>query len=94
MARKTTPLIKSPDKQQTENFKRPNHPDFWTTEECKKNKLSGIRQNKMMLQWEFWILGEVVRTVHFREVAADPYALTKAHLEVFHMVPEKHTFKH
>lgn len=73
----------------TEGFKRPAHVDFMTTEEHKKNKTTGVRQNQNALQWEFWILGEMVRAVSFQEVQRDRHALTKAHYEVFFMGPPK-----
>jgi hypothetical protein len=67
----------------TGSFKRPNHNDFRTTDEHKKNKTTGVRKNDMALQWEFWILGEIKKTVSFKEVQADPQALKKAHMELF-----------
>lgn len=73
---------------ETGKYKRPNHPDFWDTTECKKNKLTGVRQNRMAMQWEFWILGNLERTVSFLAVSIDKDALTKAHAEVFHMIPD------
>lgn len=94
MNKKVTPLVKSPGQQKTESFKRPNHSDFWDTSECKKNKLTGIRKNDMVLQWEFWILGNIEKTVSFQEVANDPQALNKAHCELFAMNPLPDTFKH
>lgn len=91
--RKVTPLIRDPRKQKTEKYKRPDHPDFWTSDECKKNQFSGIRQNNIALRWEFWILGNMEKTVSFEEVAKDEFALTKAHVELFHMTPDPELFK-
>lgn len=65
------------------HFKRPNHVDFMTSAEHKKNKTTGIRKNDMAMEYEFWILGEIVQKVSFKEVATTPEALEKAHLEVF-----------
>lgn len=84
---KDTPIFNP--KAPTESFKRPAHVDFMTTEEHKKNKTTGIRQNTNALQWEFWILGEIVKTVSFLEVSMDKHALSKAHAEVFFMGPPK-----
>ena len=66
-----------------EGFKRPNHVDFKTTEEHKRNKTTGVRKNDMTMTYEFWILGEIVHRVDFKTVALDKDALAKAHLEVF-----------
>jgi hypothetical protein len=91
--KQTIPIIQDPRKQQTESFKRPNHPDFMDAAELKKIEFTGIRQNNLGLHWEFWILGKVEKTVSFQEVQKDRYALTKAHLELFHMTPEPDLFK-
>lgn len=77
----------------TENFKRPDHPDFRTADEHKKAKFTGIRRNEMGLRWEFWILGEIKKEVTFQEVARDPKALAKAHVELFRMQPDPDLFK-
>ena len=87
---KNNPNIKHNAK--TESFKRPNHPDFWNTEECKKNKLTGVRCNRMALRWEFWILGEMAKEVTFQAVALDSKALVKAHVELFAMQPDPTIF--
>jgi chromosome condensin MukBEF complex kleisin-like MukF subunit len=91
--KKLPPLIRDPRKQQTEKFKRPNHPDFWTSAECKANKFSGVRKNDMALRWEFWILGNMEREVSYEQVTKDQYALTRAHCEVFYMTPDPKLFK-
>lgn len=69
--------------------RRPDHTDFMTTAELKKIEFTGMRQNNMALQWEFWILGEMRKSVSFATVASDKFALTKAHRELFHMKPIK-----
>lgn len=91
--RKITPLTRAPNKTKTESFKRPNHPDFWTSDECRKNEFSGIRQNNIALRWEFWILGNMERTVSFEDVAKDPLALTKVHVDLFQMTPDPKLFE-
>lgn len=73
--------------------KRPDHGDFKTSAEHAAAKFTGIRQNTMVMEWEFWILGEIVKKVHFSAVKKDPLALTKAHIEVFHLSPEPGVFK-
>lgn len=85
MKKRTTPIIRH--NAETGNFKRPNHPDFWNTDECKKGKLTGIRQNRQLAQWEFWILGNLEKTVSFLATSIDKNALTRAHVELFHMDP-------
>lgn len=91
--KRTSPIVGDPGKTKTEKFKRPDHPDFMTSEELKKKKFTGIRHNTIALRWEFWILGDMVRSVAFEAVAKDKYALTKAHIEIFHMTPDPAVFK-
>ncbi len=43
-----------------EDFKRPNHNDFKTSSELRKEKFNGIRHNSVTEDLEFWIEGEVV----------------------------------
>lgn len=76
-----------------EGFKRPNHPDFMTSEELKKKEFSGVRKNDIALQWEFWILGDMVRTVSFEAVVKDKYILTRVHCDVFYMTADPKLFK-
>lgn len=90
---KNTPIIKAPYGTKTESYKRPDHPDFMTSEELKKIEFTGIRNNTIGLQWEFWILGNMERAVSFQAVAKDKFALTKAHVEVFAMTPDPDLFK-
>lgn len=93
MTKRIIPLTRSPKKTKTESFKRPNHPDFMDSSELKKIRFSGVRQNQMALQWEFWILGNVERTVSFADVAKDSLALTRAHVDLFAMTPDPALFK-
>jgi len=90
---KNNPIIVSPGKQQTESFKRPNHPDFMDVAELEKIEFTGVRQNNIGLRWEFWILGFMQKTVSFQEVAKDRFALTKAHIELFGLTPDPSIFK-
>lgn len=84
--KRTTPIAKH--NARTESFKRPDHPDFWTSDECRKKQFSGIRKNDIALRWEFWILGAMEKQVSYEDCIKDQFALTKAHMEVFHMAPE------
>lgn len=91
--RRVTPVIGDPRNIKTESFKRPDHPDFWDIKQLRDNEFSGVRKNDIGLQWEFWILGEMVRTVSYEETAKDQFALTRAHCDVFYMTPEPGLFK-
>ncbi len=43
-----------------EDFKRPNHNDFKTSSELRKDKFNGIRHNSITDDLEFWIEGEII----------------------------------
>lgn len=43
-----------------EDFKRPNHNDFLTAAELKKESFCGVRHNSLTDYMEFWIEGEVI----------------------------------
>lgn len=66
-----------------EDFNRPNHPDFATSSELKQKEWTGLRQNQLISHWEFWVLGEVRKTVSFEAATLNPDALGDAHREVF-----------
>lgn len=72
-------------KAKTEEFKRPDHPDFMDSSELKAIEFTGVRLNKLAAQYEFWIVGKVVRTVTEQELRRNPDALNLAHQEVFRM---------
>ncbi len=74
---KLNPILHNLHAQVTENFKRPLHPDFMTTEELKKLPFTGLRQNEIAQQVEFWIVGEIVASVTFAEMRSDPFAVAK-----------------
>lgn len=81
IAKRTIPLIKH--NAPTGSSERPNHADFKTTDELKKESFSGMRHNLLAHQYEFWLVGEMVKSVSEQAVALDEFALTKAHIEVF-----------
>lgn len=93
MTKRITPTIRSPSSQQTEHFRRPDHPDFMSSIELRKKKWSGIRKNEMGLTWEFWILGKIEKEVSFQSAATNPNILREAHIELFQMTPEPNLFK-
>ena len=70
-----------------DNFamKLPDDPSWWTSVERRKNKWTGVCENGMTGDMEFWIVGELKKTVSALARSVDPNAMNKAHLEVFHM---------
>ena len=80
---KLNPILHNIKKQETEEFKRPNHPDFMTSAELRAAEWSGMRKNELALCYEIWIVGEVKKSIPFKEATDE--ALAKAHVEVFHM---------
>jgi hypothetical protein len=60
-------------------FKRPDHPDFHTSAELKKNQFSGTRANSITQEWEIWILGELRAKGPLR----DQDAFMRAYADVF-----------
>ena len=63
----------------TENFKRPDHPDFKDFYELKKEEFSGIRKNSISQEWEIWLEGQI--KAHGDERDIDAFAA--AYQEVF-----------
>lgn len=74
---KLNPILHNLLRVTTDDFKRPNHPDFMTTAELKAFNFTGLRENKLASQFELWIVGEVVNTVSFEETMKDPFAVAK-----------------
>lgn len=66
--------------------KQPDHPDFMTSMELKKTKFSGMRDHKMAMCYEIWVVGEMVREVSYASVVMDPMAVTKAYVEYFGII--------
>lgn len=66
-----------------EGFIRPNHNDFKTTDELKKEEFTGVRSNTITGDFEFWFFGEIVKIVTKEIQETDPGAIYKAHKEVF-----------
>lgn len=80
---KLNPILQNLKDVREGTFKRPDHPDFMTGEELKKSSFSGIRDNTIGMQYEIWVVGEMVKSVSYVEIKSDPYALTKAQMEYF-----------
>ena len=87
--KKTNVLIKH--NAETEEFKRPNHPDFMTSSELKALEWSGVRQEKISGATEFWIGGEIVKLVTSEDIKLNPKAIQLAHAELFGLYPENNT---
>lgn len=66
-----------------EDFKRPSHPDFLTTDELVKNKWSGMRMNSITGTFEIWLLGGIVKTVSLSDLDNNPHAVQDAIAETF-----------
>lgn len=81
-------IIASVDYGKTPEFKRPDHPDFKLTSELKAMQWSGVRQNEITREWEFWIVGEIKKTIP--EAEAFPSVLAKAHIELFGLRMEQY----
>lgn len=65
------------------DFKRPNHRDFMTASELKKENFSGIRHNSLNEDAEIWIDGELRESITLQATLLDPDAINKAMERVF-----------
>jgi len=80
---KLNPILFNLSKSITEDVKRPDHPDFLTSSELKAKEWSGVRLNSLIDTFEFWVAGEVRKTIAAELVRADYMLLEKAHVELF-----------
>lgn len=62
-------------------FKRPDHPDFMTSAELKKDCWSGVRNNSLTHEWEIWING----SIEAKGPEKDMEMFRKAYAEVFQL---------
>lgn len=67
----------------TEHYQRSNHNDFALASELKERKFSGWRVNKLSMENELWVDGEIKARVTAAQEAMDPMACVKAQMEVF-----------
>ena len=74
-------IIRGVDGGKTESFNRPNHPDFMDSSELRRMEWTGVRQNEISREWEFWIVGEIKERVH--ETVATPEKLKQVHMDLF-----------
>lgn len=71
------------EEREIEDFKRPDHLDFMTTEELKKAEFTGYRQNSVSGNSEIWLMGELKASIGSYELDQDPQAINKAMQEIF-----------
>lgn len=76
-------IIKHVSDWESGEFKRPDHPDFMTSSELKVHQFSGVRQNEITRNWEFWIGGEL--KVAVSEIDATPQKLRETHVKLFQL---------
>lgn len=88
---KNKPMFKT--NAETGLSKRPQHPDFMVSSELKRIEFSGVRPNNERQIWEFWILGKIEKEVGYLTVHLDPSALSRAHVELFGLIPDEEVFK-
>jgi hypothetical protein len=74
-------IIRGVDGGKTESFLRPNHFDFMDSSELKRAEWTGVRQNSISREWEFWIVGEI--KVRVPEAEAFPAKLKQVHMDLF-----------
>jgi len=67
----------------SEEFKRPDHADFSTSTELKKEEFCGIRHNAITDSLELWVLGELRVSMPFLEARLNPRKWEKKIQEVF-----------
>jgi len=67
----------------SEEFKRPNHTDFMTSSELKKDKFSGVRHNSISDMQEIWILGTLSGSMAISEIAISPEKWEALYRDVF-----------
>lgn len=67
----------------TENFKRPSHMDFMTSEELKKAEFSGLRANSVTEDLEIWVFGELRKRISRFAWENNPNAIADAMQEIF-----------
>lgn len=66
-----------------EDFKRPDHNDFRTSEELRKLEWSGIRGNSITTDVECWIKGEIVFSVSKAEMMTNPLIFEQKYADFF-----------
>ena len=80
---KLNPILHNLSKAASGEDKRSDHPDFATSSELKKREWSGVRLNSITDTYEFWVAGEIRKTLPMVAVQADYMSLERAHVELF-----------
>lgn len=77
--------VGDPRKIETEECKRSDHADFATTSELKDRQYTGLRHNTVLEVMEFWVLGNLEKSIPVHNGVPMPSDLRQAYLEVFGM---------
>jgi hypothetical protein len=74
-----------------EDFKRPNHNDFATSEELKSRNFTGIRHNSITNEQELWVEGHIKLAMNVELLRRDPQSWHRKYEEIFslHHVEER-----
>jgi hypothetical protein len=88
---KLNPILYNLRQSVEEEYKRSNHPDFLTTSELKVREWSGVRKNSITDDYEFWVAGEIIKTVSLAAVKKDPFLLERTHIELFKIGSGSHS---
>ena len=83
MRAKLNPILHNLQQSVTEELKRSDHPDFATSSELKAKEWSGVRKNSLTDTYEFWVVGEIKKTVPAMNVVNDYMLLERTHIELF-----------
>jgi hypothetical protein len=54
-----------------------------TRAECRKMKFSGIRSDKILENFEIWLMGNMVEEITSEQLAVNPYAISRAYERAF-----------
>lgn len=79
-------ILQNIKKQFSGEVHRPNHPNWMTSSEIAKAKISGIRDNEQGQQFELWLEGELVVKVTYDEAILDRNLFSKRQIEYFGII--------
>lgn len=54
-----------------------------TRAECRKERFSGIRSDKVLENFEIWLLGNMVEEITSAQLAINPFAISQAYERAF-----------
>jgi len=72
----------------TESFKRSAHADFATSAELKQREFTGVRNNSITNEIEFWILGNLEKKVSVTLASTNPNFIQETFTDLFAMKRE------